>query len=252
MGDSLLVLPSGEIVGDDIPPSLLDTLSGAARKLLESPWSEPQALTLPGEAGEAYFEPILLKSSLLIVGAGHIGEALSRLAARLDFEVAILDDRPSLVTPERFPDASQFHAEDIAAALRGMTFRTEDSVIVVTRGHQHDGDALREVANSGAGYVGMIGSRRKVHLIFQELLEEGYATSEQLRRVRSPIGLDIGAKSVEEIALSIAAELVAVRAKIRAGADPLAIFPDEEGYSPMSARRSPKSIRRDDSMQEAP
>jgi xanthine dehydrogenase accessory factor len=132
--------------------------------------------------------------------------------------------------------------DEITTGLRKFPLQNDSFVVIVTRGHQHDAEALRETVASPAAYVGMIGSRRKVHVIFQGLLEEGLATPEQLRRVRAPLGLEIGARSVDEIALSIAAELVAVRAKIRAGADPYTLWPEGESYPPISALRSPKSI----------
>jgi xanthine dehydrogenase accessory factor len=244
-GATLLLTPSEEPFGDSIPDGLKATLLRAAQPFLDAPWQDPQAVHLPDGLGHVYLEPHYPHPSLLIVGAGHIGAALAHYAARLDFEVAVLDDRASLVHAERFPEARRLLVDEIVSGIKSYPLRPDSFVVIVTRGHQHDAQALREVLGSPAAYLGMIGSRRKIHVIFQGLLEEGYATPEQLRRVRSPIGLDLGAKSVEEIAVSIAAELVAVRAKLRAGADPFTLWPEEESYPPLAAERSPKSLRLD-------
>jgi xanthine dehydrogenase accessory factor len=241
-GETLLFRRGESPLGADLPSSLHAALAAHAEALLESPWQEPQTVQLPNGVGRAYFEPHYPLPALLIIGGGHVGAALAHFASRLDFAVAVLDDRPSLVTPDRFPEAKHLLVEEITAGLRGFPLGPESFVVIVTRGHQHDAEALRETVASPAAYVGMIGSRRKVHVIFQGLLEEGLATPEQLRRVRAPLGLEIGARSVDEIALSIAAELVAVRAKIRAGADPYTLWPEGESDPPISALRSPKSI----------
>ncbi|MBW3622963.1 MAG: XdhC/CoxI family protein [Armatimonadetes bacterium] len=241
-GDTLLFRPDAPPVGDDLPSSLHSAMEEKAGAFLQAPWQEPQQVELPGHRGRAYLEPHYPLPSLLIIGGGHIGAALAHYAARLDFAVSVLDDRPSLVTPDRFPEAKGLIVDEITEGIRKHPIRPDSYVVIVTRGHQHDAEALREAVATPAAYIGMIGSRRKVHVIFQGLLEEGLATPEQLRRVRAPIGLDIDARSVEEIALSIAAELVAVRAKVRVGADPFTLFPEGETYVPLSARRSPKSI----------
>ncbi|MCA9284724.1 MAG: XdhC family protein [Phycisphaerales bacterium] len=149
------------------------------------------------------------RDRLYIAGAGHVGQALARLALPLDFEVALFDDRPDLL--ERFaPPGAAVVAGDIAAALRQAPVDAATWCVVVTRGHRHDEQALAAVLDRGARYVGMIGSRRKVKLIFDDLLERGIPAA-ALERVHAPIGLDIGSVTVEEIALSIAAELVQVR-----------------------------------------
>jgi xanthine dehydrogenase accessory factor len=149
------------------------------------------------------------RERLLIAGAGHVGQALARLALRLDFEVAIYDDRPDLL--ERFapPEAVKV-AGPIAANLREARIDAATYAVVVTRGHRHDQEALHAVIDRGARYVGMIGSRRKVKLITDGLREAGVPDA-ALKDLHAPIGLDIGSVTVEEIAVSIAAQLVQVR-----------------------------------------
>jgi xanthine dehydrogenase accessory factor len=169
--------------------------------------------TVPTSEGDLtlYLEPILPRPILLITGAGHVGRALCHLGAMLDFEVVVVDDRPSFANQERLPEASRVIVADIPSAVRDFPIGPDTYVVIVTRGHRHDGEALRESLGRQAAYVGMIGSRRKVLLIYRDLIQEGHATPELLETVHSPIGLDIGAVTVEEIAVSIASELVMIR-----------------------------------------
>lgn len=146
---------------------------------------------------------------LLIAGAGHIGSAVARMALAVDFDVSVFDDRSDLL--ERFiaPPARRvcgpIHEKIIDGPIDGHTY-----IVIVTRGHKHDEQALESVASSGARYIGMIGSRRKVKLILDDLIERG-VSEETLMRVHAPIGIDIGSVTVPEIAVSIVAELIAVR-----------------------------------------
>lgn len=146
---------------------------------------------------------------LLIAGAGHIGAAVARHAARMEFAVTLFDDRADLLERIALPGVRTV-AGEIADSLRAAAVDHDTYCIVVTRGHRHDAQALHAVVDRGAKYVGMIGSRRKVKLIFDELRERG-APDHALESVHAPIGLDIGAELVEEIAISILAELIQVR-----------------------------------------
>ena len=148
-------------------------------------------------------------ASLVIAGAGHVGHALARIAGPLGFSVTVVDDRRDVASIERFPGATLV-VGDIARELRRLPMDEATHVVIVTRGHKHDADALAAVAESKAGYVGLIGSKRKVVTILKRLAGEGVSEA-ALRRVHSPIGLDIGAITPDEIAVSIAAELIAVR-----------------------------------------
>jgi len=153
---------------------------------------------------------------LLIVGGGHVGQALARQASLLDFEVVLIDDRPEFTDPARFPANVTVRCGDVAEQLRQFPLNADTYVALVSRGHRVDARALGECVKSGAAYVGMMGSRRKVALVRKMFLEQGLATPEEFDRVHAPIGLDIGADTVPEIATSIVAQLVSVRRRATA------------------------------------
>lgn len=153
---------------------------------------------------------------LVIVGGGHIGRILARMMVAMDFRVTVLDDRPMFANKDRFPPPIACVEGDIATTLKEWAIDANTYVVIVTRGHRHDEAALRSVLSSPARYLGMIGSRRKIQVVYDDLRHEG-ALEDQLARVHAPIGLNIGAVTAEEIALSIAAELVSVR-RIQQGA----------------------------------
>lgn len=162
--------------------------------------------------GIAYL-PMLPRITLLIVGGGHVGAAVARLAADVDFDIWVLDDREHYASRERFPMASKRIVGDIGTSLKelvksGITPSTY--CIIVTRGHAHDEEALYHLAPTTAGYVGMIGSKRKIRLIFADLIARGIS-AEVLSRVHAPLGFNIGSQTVSEIAVSIVAELIACR-----------------------------------------
>ncbi len=156
-------------------------------------------------------EPFVPSPVLVIAGGGHIGQALARQAGLVGFDVLVLDDRPEFTDPDLYPPATRTRCGDVTESLAAMALGGDTYVAIVTRGHQHDRAALAACVASDAAYVGMIGSKRKVGLVRQDLLASGAATAEQLERVYSPIGLDIGAETVSEIATSIVAQLIAVR-----------------------------------------
>ncbi len=150
------------------------------------------------------------RPTLLIAGAGHVGQALAQLASEVDFRVVVVDDRADCCNAERFPTADELIVVDIETTLREHPIDNATYVTIVTRGHQHDEQALAAVLDRPARYIGLIGSRRKIKLIFDDLAEAG-ADRAGLERVHSPIGLAIRAVTVPEIAVSILAELIAVR-----------------------------------------
>jgi xanthine dehydrogenase accessory factor len=147
---------------------------------------------------------------LVIVGGGHVGKAVADLAADLEFDVWMVDDRAEFASAERFPRAERRISGPIDRVLPDLEITSDTYCLIVTRGHHHDQEALFHLANRGARYVGLIGSRRKIKLIFDNLLALGVAR-EALAQVHAPLGIDIGSQSVPEIAVSIAAELVAHR-----------------------------------------
>jgi xanthine dehydrogenase accessory factor len=149
---------------------------------------------------------------LLIVGGGHIGLAVARLASEVDFDIWILDDRERFADKERFPMAERRLVGDIGRTLQDLTaaLTAQTYSLIVTRGHAHDEEALYHLVESACGYVGMIGSARKIRLIFEDLAAKGISR-ESLSRVHAPLGLPIGSKTVPEIAISIVAELIGCR-----------------------------------------
>jgi xanthine dehydrogenase accessory factor len=177
--------------------------------------TEPQVVKLPGQATSpfelAFIEYVVPMPHLVIAGAGHIGKALSHLGKLLDFEVTVVDDRSEYASPENLPDADHVVVEDIGKFMDGLLVGPDTYVVIATRGHVQDGEALRPMIGSEAAYVGMIGSRHKVATMKKQFLDEGWASVEQWETIHSPVGLPIRSKSVQEIAISIAAQLITVR-----------------------------------------
>lgn len=153
------------------------------------------------------FLPTLPRIRLVVVGAGHVGQAVAELAARADFEVWVVDDRRQYANPERFPDADRLIVGPLDEVLPSLEIDAHTYALIVTRGHGHDQEALYQLAPTRAGYVGLIGSKRKIRLIFDALREAGISERD-LDRVRAPVGLDIASRTVFEIAVSIVAELI--------------------------------------------
>jgi xanthine dehydrogenase accessory factor len=162
--------------------------------------------------GIAYL-PILPRVTLLIVGGGHVGCAVAKLAAEVDFTVWVADDRERYASAERFPSAERRLVGEIGPTVKQLAEREVTPsfyCLVVTRGHAHDEEALYHLATTPAGYVGMIGSRRKIKMIYEDLIAKGIPPA-TLARVHAPLGFDIGSQTVPEIAVSIVAELIACR-----------------------------------------
>lgn len=152
--------------------------------------------------------------TLFIAGAGHIGRVLADAALPIGFAVHVIDDRLDYCNEQRFPSPIRTHVGDIAETLKAQPIDANSYVVIVTRGHKHDEVALQAVLTSSAKYIGLIGSRRKIKVIFGDLQDRG-APADALARVHAPIGLDIGAVTTAEIAVSIVAELVKVRRQTR-------------------------------------
>lgn len=158
---------------------------------------------------EVFVEPILPQPTLYIFGAGHVSTAVSRAAHQAGFAIAVIDDRESFANAERFPLASEIHTS-FAESFENIQANSSSYLLIVTRGHKDDMRVLAWAVNTAARYIGMIGSKRKVLSVYKALEKEGFAP-EKFERVHAPVGLDIGALSPEEIAVSIVAELIAVR-----------------------------------------
>lgn len=157
-------------------------------------------------------EPITKPKTAILFGAGHVAQPTAHLAALCGFRVVVLDDRQTFAHPSRFPDADEVRAvHNFERALDEVTVDKDSFIIIVTRGHLHDKTVLAQALKTNAVYIGMIGSKRKRDKIYQKLLEEGF-TEADLKRVHSPIGLAIKAETPTEIAVSIVAELIQIRA----------------------------------------
>jgi xanthine dehydrogenase accessory factor len=159
---------------------------------------------------DVYIEPIEPSPELYVIGAGHVGFHLARLAHEVGFRVHVVDDREKFANSERFPTAAEVVAEDIPVWIGRARIPAHAYVVIVTRGHTNDLDALRALAPRELRYLGLIGSRAKVARIYDALRDEA-VPADQLRSVHAPIGLDIGAVTPQEIAVSILAELIAVK-----------------------------------------
>jgi xanthine dehydrogenase accessory factor len=162
--------------------------------------------------GIAYL-PVPPRITLLIVGGGHVGQAVARLAAEVDFDIWVLDDRERYASRERFPTAQRLMVGDIGTSLKELArsaITPSVYAIIVTRGHAHDEEALYHLATTQASYVGLIGSKRKIRLIYEDLRAKN-VPEEALARVHAPLGFAIGSQTVPEIAISIVAELIACR-----------------------------------------
>jgi xanthine dehydrogenase accessory factor len=163
-----------------------------------------------GGSLQVFVEPVVPAPRLYIFGAGHVGLAVYKVASMAGFETVIADDRDQYANRERFPEAHETHAGEMDEIMAGLAPDDSSYIVIVTRGHRHDLRVLRWALETPAHYIGMIGSGRKVLAIYQQLEAEGVAP-ESFERVYAPIGLDIQAATPEEIGVSIAAELIAIR-----------------------------------------
>jgi len=165
-----------------------------------------------GGSLDIFVEPILATPTLCLFGGGHVSLAVAKIAGLAGFDVIVSDDRAAFANPERFPEAVETHAGPWAETFGKLKVNGLSYLVVATRGHKGDLDCLRWAVTTPARYIGMIGSKRKLIEISKVLESEG-VPAEKLARVYSPIGLDLGALTPEEIAVSIVAELIAVRRK---------------------------------------
>lgn len=217
-GARLLVEPTGTTIGT-LGTAALDAAVAAAAPLLFSRaplphtrYATPDGLserTIEG-APAIYLEIVAARPTFLVVGAGHIGRALARLANFLGYRVVVLDDRPDYADPQLIPEADDVICDDFEAALERFPIGPTTTIVLVTRGHKQDELSLRKCIGRSAAYLGMIGSRRRTSTVLQHLRDEGFP-EEELDRVRTPIGLDIGAETPEEIAIAIVAEVILLR-----------------------------------------
>jgi xanthine dehydrogenase accessory factor len=222
----VVVLEPGRTEGSLAPRRALALRQAGGLTFLGAPPDETEPLTalvsaaerercpviLPFGRRRVVIEPFQAAGRVWLFGAGHVAQQVARLAAMVDFRVAVLDDRPEFANAARFPEAETILVPGtFDAVMDDLPIDEGSYLVIVTRGHRYDLDLLDQALRTPAGYIGMIGSRRKRDAIYDALRRKGVA-DEAFARVRSPIGLDIGAETPEEIGLSIVAELVAARA----------------------------------------
>jgi xanthine dehydrogenase accessory factor len=195
-----LVREDGSVVGDELEEAL--------KASFQLHINEKRPVVREGTV----IEPIVSSSLLYLFGAGHVSQYVSRLAAMVDFNIVVVDDRSDFANAERFPEAAEIIVEDFQNVFQRLSFYGNEYVAILTRGHKHDALVLEEVMKRPTRYVGMIGSRRKTRLIFDHLKAKGFEES-ALNMVHAPIGLGIQAETPQEIAVSIVAELIEVKRK---------------------------------------
>jgi xanthine dehydrogenase accessory factor len=230
-GAKMVVYADGRIVGTIGGGCVEAEMIRRARHAIDQHRSQLAAYDLtPDQAGEdglvcggrmqVFIEPLEGVPTLLLFGAGHVAQPLARLAKSVGFRVEVADDRAKFANAERFPEADVILVEPFREAAAKMTLARGSYAVVVTRGHKGDADALQAVLGKGLRFVGLLGSRPKAVHVMSELEERGVAP-EALAEIHVPLGVEIGAQSPEEIAVSILAELIAVRR----GVDPAAVRP---------------------------
>ena len=221
VGAKMLVFADGRIVGTIGGGCYENDAFGKAREAirhrrplllhyeLADDFAQETGLVCGGQM-DVYIEPIEPSPELYVIGAGHVGYHLTQLAQEVGFRVHVVDDREKFANRERFPTAEEVVTEDIPAWLGRTTLPPHAYVVIVTRGHTNDLEALRALAPRDLRYLGLIGSRAKVARIYEQLTLDKMP-GDLLKRVHAPIGLDIGAVTPQEIAVSILAELIAVK-----------------------------------------
>ena len=229
VGAKMLVFADGRIVGtigggcyeNDAFWKARDAIVNRKPQLvhyeLDDDFAQESGLICGGQM-DVYIEPIEPSPELYIIGAGHVGFHLARVAHEVGFRVHVVDDREKFANRERFPHAVEIVVEDIPAWIARTALPAHGYAVIVTRGHTNDLEALRALAPRELRYLGLIGSRAKVARIYEQLVED-QLSAETLKHVHAPIGLDIGAVTPQEIAVSILAELIAVKHGKMAGRD---------------------------------
>jgi xanthine dehydrogenase accessory factor len=226
-GARMLVHADGRIIGTIGGGCLEAEMSRHAREAITTRRSGLVSYDLtPDQAGDdglvcggrmqVFIEPIEGEPVLCLFGAGHVARPLARMAKACGFRVEVADDRTKFANAERFPEADRIVIEDLAVAAAKLTLGPNSYAIVVTRGHKGDREALASVLGRGLRFVGLLGSRPKVVHILAALAEQGIAR-EELASIHAPLGIEIGAETPDEIAVSILAEMIAVRRGVPPG-----------------------------------
>ena len=165
---------------------------------------------MAGETLDVFIEPIIAIPTLYLFGGGHVSLQIAKLAKTVGFKVVVIDDRPAFANKERFPMVDEARVEDLETVFERLNIDDQSYIVAVTRGHQHDQPVIEQAVRTEARYIGMIGSKRKIARMWKKLIERG-ADPDRLSQVHAPIGLEIGADTPEEIAVSIVAQLIQTR-----------------------------------------
>ncbi|MEW6375395.1 MAG: XdhC family aldehyde oxidoreductase maturation factor [Thermodesulfobacteriota bacterium] len=176
------------------------------RVMVLNSWRED----LPWKKIEVLLEPVFSEPTVYLFGAGHVSQQVAPLAKKVEFKVVVIDDREMFANRERFPEADEVIVSDFERCFGQLHIDDSSYIIIVTRGHLYDGFVLEQALQTSARYIGMIGSKKKIHILFQNLMKKGISR-ETLNRVYAPIGIDINSETPEEIAVSIVAELIKVK-----------------------------------------
>jgi xanthine dehydrogenase accessory factor len=207
VGTKLLIRENGSTSGSLGDEKLDANAMNEARRLMAMGKND----YITAESGAEYFiEAYTTPPTLVVAGGGHVSKALSNIATTLGFRIFIIDDREEFSNADRFPEAEQTVVSDYGSAFEKLPIGTNSFIVIATRGHRYDASATAAAMRTPASYVGLLGSKRKTILIYEELFAEGF-TMEEVQSVRSPIGLNISARTPEEIALSIMSEIVGFR-----------------------------------------
>ncbi len=211
-----LIKPSGEKVGsllDDpgvdqrILREVAPLIKGKKTRLLAF---QPEGKGSSWEKADVLLEPILSEPTVYLFGAGHVSQQIAPLAKKVLFKVVVIDDREMFANRERFPDSDEILVSEFEGCFDRLPIDESSYIVIVTRGHLYDGSVLEQAVKTNARYIGMIGSRKKIHILYQQLMKKGIS-KETLNRVYAPIGLEIHSETPEEIAVSIVAQLIQVR-----------------------------------------
>jgi len=217
----MLVFSDGSIIGTvggggvegDVCVKAQEAMASGQPRLLKYELTNEDAEKegfICGGIVEVFVEPILPDPRLVIFGAGHVGIAIADLATTVGFDVSVVDDRSSFADPARFSPDVEVLCRSFDTPLDDLRVNPESFILMVTRGHRHDQTCLGKAVRTSARYVGMIGSRRKIVMTVQSLLDKGWAP-EEFQNLYAPIGLEIGSETPEEIAVAVVAELIAIR-----------------------------------------
>ena len=225
-GDKFFAAETGVVIGGLLPAAVSE-LTGPSLLVGANTIRTVNAY-VAGAPRCVLIEPLLRRATVFLFGAGHLSRELAPLASRVGFRVVVIDDREVFANSEAFPAADEIIVADFGQALGRLSVDESSYLVILTRGHAHDEVVLEHALRTKPGYIGMIGSRTKIATIYRELRAKGF-TKEQLGAVHAPIGLPIGARSPEEIAVSILAEVISVRNHGRATSGVRNGAPHDEG-----------------------